>query len=427
MHGGGYVRRAIFIGYRRADTGDMVGRVYDALSYAFGENQVFRDVDNIPIGAEFAKHIRRLLPKCRVFLAFIGPDWLTARTAGGLRRIDDPDDLVRVEIETALATPRLLVVPVLVSGARMPAEHDLPESLRPLAQRHAAIMRSDPDFRNDTARLVEALREHLRTGRLNLQALGGAAHVAVNSARFSASTLVAWLALAGATGIATAVPEVRGSLFEAGSEIVDIAREGMQPRERIAAAPPTVDNSPPAPSPQMFTVDPQPVALPENPPQEPLETERVRAADTQAVESEHVRVANAQPLEAERPPASAPPRIEPERRPTNASVAGTSWVGSYRAEACGTVRDLLDGRQVPCTDHDFEQCWLFYANGRARSYNGQMWANRQWRDEGNSIFTWTSLGEEYGLRLTRRDGFLFFEPDNRTTVRLTQGTCSETP
>lgn len=213
------MRQAIFIGYRRADTADVAGRLYDALSLAFGDGKIFKDVDSIPLGADFAAHIKGILPKCRVFLALIGPDWVAARGANGTQRFDDESDLVRIEIETALATPKLLVVPVLVNGARMPDEHEVPASLRPLLKRHAAILRRDPDFKGDVARLADALREHLRTGRLDLQPLGGAARVAANAAGLSGWLVLVWLAVAGA-GVTAAVPQLRQPILDAATGLL---------------------------------------------------------------------------------------------------------------------------------------------------------------------------------------------------------------
>lgn len=162
---------AIFIGYRRDDTADVAGRLYDALAARFGKRRVFKDVDALKPGANFAADIRAVLPKCRAFLALIGPAWLEVRDASGARRLDDPADWVRQEIELALATPGLDVVPVLVNGASLPRAEDLPESLRPLVARQAAVVRRDPDFHTDVRRLVEALRQSLRTGALDLTAL----------------------------------------------------------------------------------------------------------------------------------------------------------------------------------------------------------------------------------------------------------------
>lgn len=157
----GTAKHAIFIGYRREDSQDTAGRIYDRLVAAFGEPDVFKDVDNLPIGTDFGDYILGLLPQCRVFLALIGPGWLDARDASGARRIDNPADWVRIEIETALKTPGLQVVPVLVNGARMPREDELPESLRRLARFNAAVVRRDPDFHVDMTRIVAALKDRV--------------------------------------------------------------------------------------------------------------------------------------------------------------------------------------------------------------------------------------------------------------------------
>ncbi|WP_395646227.1 TIR domain-containing protein [Terricaulis sp.] len=244
--------QSIFIGYRRSDTADVSGRLYDALSLAFGEGKVFKDVDSIPVGADFAAHIKSLLPKCRVFLALIGPDWVS----DGGTRLNDPTDLVRIEIETALNTPRLLVVPVLVNGARMPAEAEVPESLRPLLQRHAAIIRSDPDFKSDVARLVQALRDHLRTGRLNLQSLGGAARVAANAAGLSGWVVLVWLAVAG-VGVTAAVPQLRQPIIETAMRIARPAQSAAE-----TSLPPAATNPAPTEKPTAASDEPAPLPRP---------------------------------------------------------------------------------------------------------------------------------------------------------------------
>ena len=123
---------AIFIGYRRDDTADVAGRIYDAMAQRFGKVRVFKDVDNIGPGVDFGEYIRSVLPRCRVALVLIGPHWLDSNDETGKRRLDDDHDWVRIEIETALATPGVLVVPVLVNGARMPRGEEVPDSLKPL-------------------------------------------------------------------------------------------------------------------------------------------------------------------------------------------------------------------------------------------------------------------------------------------------------
>jgi hypothetical protein len=164
---------AIFIGYRRDDTADMAGRIYDAMALRFGKGRVFKDVDNIGPGVHFGDYIKSVLPKCRVALMLIGPHWLESKDEDGRRRLDDEHDWVRIEIETALSTPDVLTVPVLVNGARMPRASEVPESLRPLLQRNAAIIRRDPDFHDDVERLATALRASVSSGVLDLSKIGG--------------------------------------------------------------------------------------------------------------------------------------------------------------------------------------------------------------------------------------------------------------
>ncbi|MFZ4072370.1 MAG: SUMF1/EgtB/PvdO family nonheme iron enzyme [Caulobacterales bacterium] len=159
---------AIFIGYRRDDTADVAGRVYDAMAQRFGKGRVFKDVDNIGPGVDFGDYIKSVLPKCRVALMLIGPHWLESKDEDGRRRLDDEHDGVRIEIETALSLSDVLIVPVLVNGARMPRASDVPASLQPLLRRNAAIIRRDPDFHDDVERLTTALRAIVDTDFLDL-------------------------------------------------------------------------------------------------------------------------------------------------------------------------------------------------------------------------------------------------------------------
>ncbi|HWA23573.1 MAG TPA: toll/interleukin-1 receptor domain-containing protein [Caulobacterales bacterium] len=156
-------QHAIFIGYRRDDSADTAGRIYDRLEAKFGKDHVFKDVDSIPFGEDFSTYVSGVIKQCRIFLPLIGPRWLEARHQGGGRRLDDPGDLVRIEIETAFATPGVRVVPVLLGGASMPSASELPPSLRRLAAIHAAQVRRDPDFRNDMDKLVRDIEPLLST------------------------------------------------------------------------------------------------------------------------------------------------------------------------------------------------------------------------------------------------------------------------
>jgi TIR domain len=145
----------IFVSYRRQETSHLAGRLYDRLADRFGEGQVFIDVDTIEPGVDFAEEISRAVATCKVLLVLIGPTWLTATDERGRRRLEDPDDIVRVEIETALARD-VRVIPILVEGASMPGREDLPGSLAGLARRNALLIRHE-SFRSDAGRLVTAI------------------------------------------------------------------------------------------------------------------------------------------------------------------------------------------------------------------------------------------------------------------------------
>ena len=151
----------IFVSYRRHESSHLAGRLYDRLADRFGENQVFIDVDAIGPGVDFAEEIFRAVAACQVFLAIVGPTWLTVTDERGRRRLDDRDDIVRLEVETALARG-LWVIPILTEGAVMPAPHDLPQSLADLARRNALTIRHE-SFRSDVGRLIKAIERVLET------------------------------------------------------------------------------------------------------------------------------------------------------------------------------------------------------------------------------------------------------------------------
>ena len=145
----------VFISYRRSDSIDICGRIYDRLVRDFGEENVFKDVDNIPFGVDFVEYLDNQVKECTVLLAVVGPKWVDVEDDKG-RRIDDPNDFVRIEIESALKR-NILVVPLLVGGAGMPHMGDLPETLQPLTRRNGIQIRPDPDFHNDMTRLIKRL------------------------------------------------------------------------------------------------------------------------------------------------------------------------------------------------------------------------------------------------------------------------------
>lgn len=131
---------SIFISYRREDSSGSAGRLCQDLRNRFGEEQVFFDVDDITVGADYRKPIDARIAGVTVFLAIIGPDWRGERRDGTGRRIDEPEDPVRKEIEMALAR-NIEIIPVLVEGATMPPADTLPPSIQPLAYRNAIELR----------------------------------------------------------------------------------------------------------------------------------------------------------------------------------------------------------------------------------------------------------------------------------------------
>ena len=149
----------IFISYRRDDSAGHAGRLFDRLSDHFGLDNIFMDVDTIAPGQDFVDAVRQAVSGCDGLVAIIGREWLTIPDATGARRLEDPEDLVRLEIATALERG-IRVVPVLVQGARMPGAADFPEGMKELARRNAQEI-SDRRFHSDVQRLIEALEAPL--------------------------------------------------------------------------------------------------------------------------------------------------------------------------------------------------------------------------------------------------------------------------
>lgn len=145
----------VFLSYRRDDAAGHAGRLTDALEATLGDAAVFQDVEAIAPGKDFAAEIDAALARSEALLVVIGPRWLDARTADGERRLDDPEDFVRLEITRALERG-IRVLPVLVGGARMPGIADLPSVLQPLARLQAFEL-SDARWSYDTDRILAAL------------------------------------------------------------------------------------------------------------------------------------------------------------------------------------------------------------------------------------------------------------------------------
>jgi hypothetical protein len=123
----------IFVSYRREDASGHSGRLYDSLKERF-PGLVFRDVDSLEPGDDFVARIEELLDSTEVLIAVIGRGWATDET--GHRRIDEPDDWLRLEVGAGLRRD-IRVIPVLVGGAKMPQAEELPDDLKALAHRNS--------------------------------------------------------------------------------------------------------------------------------------------------------------------------------------------------------------------------------------------------------------------------------------------------
>jgi hypothetical protein len=145
----------IAISYRRSDSSAIAGRIFDRLAAHFGDDSVFMDVDNIPVGVDFRSHIDETLHRTDILLAVIGVNWL-GHAAAGSSRLQEKADPVRVEIETAVAR-KIRIIPVLVDGAKMPDATELPAEFGNFAYLNAAEVATGRDFRAHMERLIDAI------------------------------------------------------------------------------------------------------------------------------------------------------------------------------------------------------------------------------------------------------------------------------
>lgn len=150
----------IFISYRRSESDDIAHRIYTRLTEHFTREAVFKDIDTIPLGTDFREHILNAVQHCQVLLAIIGPHWLDVRNRQGQRRLEDPQDYVRFEIEAALER-NIQLIPLFVGGAPSPQPQQLPPSLEKLAYAHGMALRYGVDFDHDMEQVVTALRKLL--------------------------------------------------------------------------------------------------------------------------------------------------------------------------------------------------------------------------------------------------------------------------
>jgi hypothetical protein len=149
------VAKKVFISYRREDTGPAAGRVYDRLSRLLPKSNLFFDVNTIGGGEDFVRRIESEIERSDVALVFIGDKWLEPATTSGKSRISEPEDYVRAELRAALARS-MLVLPILVAGARMPKPAQLPDDVRGVTGKNALPLRHE-SFDGDTESIVAAV------------------------------------------------------------------------------------------------------------------------------------------------------------------------------------------------------------------------------------------------------------------------------
>jgi hypothetical protein len=144
----------ICISYRRSDSEGITGRIFDRLVAHYGKDAVFRDIDSIPAGTDFREHLKQVLSQTDVLLAIVGPKWVGARR-GGKTRLNEENDLVRIEVATALQGDTL-VIPILIGETRMPVEQ-LPPALKDFAFRNALTVDPGLDFDQHMQRLIRSI------------------------------------------------------------------------------------------------------------------------------------------------------------------------------------------------------------------------------------------------------------------------------
>ena len=149
----------IFINYGRGEDSGFVQALLSRLEQAFSSDQLFIDIDSIEPGVDFVRVLDEQVAKCDILLAVIGKGWINARDETNARRLDNPEDFVRIEIASALAQDKR-VIPVLVGDARMPRSDELPETLKPLVKR-GGVRLTHERFRADTNGFIDALSKAL--------------------------------------------------------------------------------------------------------------------------------------------------------------------------------------------------------------------------------------------------------------------------
>lgn len=259
----------IFISYRRDDSAGYAGRLYDRLAAHFGANRVFMDVEGIEPGLDFVKAIEDAVASCRVLIVMIGDEWTHAADAAGRRRLDDPNDFVRLETSAALKRD-IRVVPVLVGGAAMPRSEELPAELQALTRRQA-IEVNHKQWDASTQALIHTLERIIGGG----AAAAGAGRASSTSASVTAARPGWMLPAAVGAGVLALIGgwwglrPVPPEIAQGSADRRAVSAHAVEPK--VTAVSPTAvpHASAPAPVPPQAATPapkPAPVAVPVTPP-----------------------------------------------------------------------------------------------------------------------------------------------------------------
>ncbi len=243
--------RAIFISYRRDDTEGYAGRLFRDLRDRFGKDAVFMDVAGIEPGRDFRRVIEDRVASCGVLLALIGKAWLTVTDDAGKRRLDDPNDFVRLETASALKRD-IPVIPVLVQQAEMVRAEQLPDGLKDLAFRNSVEL-THARWESDVELLIAALSRYVDPA----PPAAVAAPPAVTPAPPPPPRHPAWVIVPLATVALGGVAYIAWDRLGPGSE---------EAKDRASAIAPMVAASPPAPAPAPALAVAQSPASPASPP-----------------------------------------------------------------------------------------------------------------------------------------------------------------
>jgi len=146
----------VFISYRREDSEFASDSLYNKLVEHFGKGEIFKDVDCIPLGVDFVEYLDGKVSQCQMLLVVIGNQWLSVTDERGERRLDNPRDFVRIEVESGLKR-NIPTIPLLLGSTPFPKANELPESISALTRRNGMWIRSGRDFNHDTDKLIREL------------------------------------------------------------------------------------------------------------------------------------------------------------------------------------------------------------------------------------------------------------------------------